>query len=451
MKYLGPAVVLPLALLMSSTALSEDGCDNTEIVAPDNTAFSVLYDMFEVSGPGSQTCNWTAPATLPSDTFGVYSAEYRGSFQDGDTAVLTTTRDGETTVTALELDPDTGDYYEKQYAGAGDGIALSDSITLEIQNEDGSGFVDTVDYNLLGTVTLDDVEESVGGLADAEAGIVTHLNATAGLLTGPDGAPDAANAIGLLGAVGSHTVGLVGHAGIGDGVSLDGGIAGFAQDVGDFSASGVLAAARLRYFTPDEGGMRWFGALGVTGAMADLSMARHYGVDYTDPGLADQATIVSETGASLLTISAEAGMLLAPDAGNSFRLSGEVAQSWVNVDGFVEAFSEDNLFPVTVPERDAGYTVLKAKAGWTTALASNIDLTLSAALGQSFANDDFDAEVLYVGDVSVAGTSEGFAEAEARLGWAVAENSDLDLFAKGSFGAESGSHVQVGTEYRLKF
>jgi hypothetical protein len=451
MKYLAPIAALPIALLMCSTAMAGDACSSSTTPAPDDSAFSVFYDAFTVAGPGTHTCDWTAPVALPADTFGVYSAEYRGSFQEGDTAVLTTEHSGDTTVTTLGLDPDTGDYYEKQYAGTGNGIALTDSITLAIENEDGSGYVDSADYALLGTTTLGDVEETIGGLADVEAGIVTHLNATAGLLTGPDAPSNGENSVGLLGAIGSHTVGVTGHATIGEGLSLDGGVAGFAQGAGDLEMSGVLAAAKLRYFAPDEGGMRWFGALGVTGAKANLDITRHYDVDYTDPGLADEATITSSTDASLLTVSAEAGVLVAPDAGNSFRLSGEVAQSFVNVDGFTEAFSEENLFHVSVADRESGYTVVKAKAGWTTALTSNIDLTLSAALGQSFANDDYTAKVLYVGDITVDGTSESFAEAEARLGWAVADNADLDLFAKGSFGAESGSHVQAGSEFRLKF
>ncbi len=446
MKYLVSVAAMPIALLMCSTALADDPCSGTTF--PDGpTDFNVFFDAFSVADNDSLTCNVTIPVPLASDLFGVYVADYRGGTSPFGTATLTTVHNGVTATTILAQDVS---YTVTQYVGTAPGGSIVDDLTL-FASEDGSNDLETVDYALLGTVTLGDVEESVGGLADVEAGIVTHLNATAGLLTGADDAPDGANSVGLIGAIGSYTVGIAGHVAIDEGLSLDVGVASFEQGAGDLELSGLLAAAKLRYFAPDEGGMRWFGALGLTGAKADLDIARHYGVDYTDPDLADQATIASETAASLLTLSAEAGVLLAPDTGNSFRLSGEVAQSWVNVDGFVEAFSGDNLFPVSVPDRSAGYTTVKAKAGWTTALASTIDLTLSAALGQSFANDDFDAEVLYVGDVSVAGTSEGFAEAEARLGWAVAGNSDLDLFAKGSLGTASGSHVQVGTEYRLKF
>lgn len=450
MKYLAPVAALPFSLmLMLGTALADDpGADCSGGTTPDGaTNFNVFYDNFTVADGASHTCNWSEPAPLPADTFGVYTADYKGGTGPDGRATLTTTHNGVTTVTELDLDDE---FTETQYLGAAGGGSLSDEITLAT-SEDGYLDLDTVDYVLRGTTTLGDVEESVAGLADVEAGIVTHLNATAGLLTGSDGVPDAGNSVGLLGAIGSHTVGVTGHVGLGDGLSLDGGVAGFGQETGDLDMTGVLAAAKLRYVTPDDGGMRWFGALGLAGARMDLGITRHYDVNYADPDATDGATVSSDTTGSLLTASAEAGVIVAPDAGSSFRLSGELAQSYVTTDGYEEAFGENNLFPVSTDDRSAGYTVLKAKAGWTTALSGTLDLTLQAALGHSFANDDFSADILYVGPVTVGGTSESFAEAEARLGWAVAENADLDLFAKGSFGEASGSHVQAGSEFRLKF
>lgn len=451
MKILASCSVLTAALLLSSAALAGEGpsCSQSTTPSLDNTSFNVFYDAFFVNDAGSQTCNWTQPTALPSDVFGVYTAEYRGGVGPDAYASLTTDHNGTTTTTDLTANDE---FYVKQYIGSNADGDLVDDLTLDIDSEDSTVYLDTADYALLGTTTLSAARGSLTDLATAETGIVTHLTATSGLLTGESDPFAEQNSVGIVGAVGSHIVGVDGHAVIGDGLTLDAGLAGFDQEANNLAMNGLLAAGKLRYITPDTGGARWFGAIGLAGSpnMA-LDLTRDYATDYVDPDHPDMTSATSRTHATLISLSGEAGVLVGLGNDSAMRLSGEVSQNWLSVDGFSETFSEDNLFPLSTDDHTSGFTIVKGKAAWQLALTDGVHLDLSAALGQTFANDDYDAEIAFIGPLNVSGVSETFAEAEARLGWAMTSNADLEVFGRGTFGTESGTHLQAGSELRLKF
>lgn len=451
MKILASCSVLTAALLVSSAAIADPGpsCDKSTTPNFENTEFNVFYDAFYVENSGSLTCNWTQPTVLPENVFGVYSAEYRGGTGPDATATLTTVHNGKTTVTDLDAD---SEIYVKQYIGSDADGVLTDELTLDLDGELTSVDLDTADYKLLGTTTLADARGSLTDLATAETGVVTHLTATSGLLTGEADPFAEQNSVGLVGAVGSHIVGVDGHAVLGEGLTLDAGIAGFDQEANNLAMSGLLAAGKLRYITPDTGGARWFGAIGLSGSpnMA-LDLTRDYATDYVDPDHPDMTSVTSRTHATLISLSGEAGVLVGLGNDSAMRLSGEVSQNWLSVDGFSEAFSEDNLFPLSTEDHTSGFTIVKGKAAWQLALTDGVHLDLSAALGQTFANDDYTAEIEFIGPLNVSGVSETFAEAEARLGWAMTSAADLDVFGRGTFGTESGTHLQAGSELRLKF
>ena len=234
---------------------------------------------------------------------------------------------------------------------------------------------------------------------------------------------------------------------MGDGFAVDGGVALFGQSVGESSADGLLFSGRAKYLQPDTGGIRLFGGAGINAAPGmSLGFTRQY-----DDGSADGATVKSSTSASLVGLYLEGGALYALDPSNEIAFTGTLLQSWLSVDGYSETFGTDNLFPATFGDSTNSFTTVKADAAWTSAVTPDIDLTVHGAIGHSFANDAVAADVAFVGPVSVGGQSELFAEYGARLGWTFGPSTTLGVFAQGSSGAVSGTHVQAGTTLSLQF
>lgn len=443
-----PFAAAPLLLLMSAGALAADGCPPGETSVTENgDVISVIFNVFVATPAESATCNLVAPTLLPQDTFAVYKADYRGFVNEGDTGALAVSQGGGADVTVIPGSADP--FLHTGYVGSNaDGDIASDiSLALESLDPASAATLDTIDYLEVGRTTLASVQGSISDIATGRTGIVTHLNATAGLLVGAGQPIERPDNVALLGAVGSHTVGATGHLNMGDGFSVDGGAALFGQSVGGSSADGLLFSGRAQYLQPDSGGIRLFGAAGINAAPGmSLGFTRHY-----DDGSADGATIHSNTSGSLVGLYLEGGALYAPDPSNQIAFTGTLSQSWLSVDGYSETFSEDNLFPARFDDATDSFTTVKADAAWTSALTSDIDLTLNAALGHTFANDAVAADVAFVGPISVEGQSELFAEYGARLGWNLAPSTTLGVFAQGSSGAVSGTHVQAGTTFSLQF
>src|SRR5690606_10240200 len=111
---------------------------------------------------------------------------------------------------------------------------LNSDITLTVEGNDQNlaAQLDSVDYLLLATTTVDDQFFSLEDVSTGRTAIVTHLNATSGLLVGGNQPLERDTEIGVFGAVGSHTVGATGHFDLGDGFSVDAGAAMFDQSVG---------------------------------------------------------------------------------------------------------------------------------------------------------------------------------------------------------------------------
>lgn len=438
-----------LFVSLSAAAMAADGCpDGSVNITPNGDVTSVFFDVFVATPAESASCNLVVPMLLPEDTFAVYSADYRGFVNPDDTGTLTVENAGQ--ATTLIIPGDDEDFIESGYVGSNaDGNIVSD-ITLALQSTDNgsTAALDSIDYLELGRTTLGAVEGSLDEIAAGRAGIVTHLNATSGLLTGGNQPLERDNSMGLIGAVGSYTAGATGHYNIGDGFSVDGGAAVFEQSIDGTSANGLLLGGAAHFVQPDNGeAMRLFGGTGFNAAQGmGLTFTRHY-----DDNSENGATVVSDTDGSLFSVYAEGGALFAPAPDNEIVFSASITHSWLAVDGYSETFSEDNLFPASFDDSTGSYDTIKAKAAWTTRLAPALDVTLTGALGHSFASDDVDADVMFVGPVTVGGQSELFAEYGARLGWDFAQGANWSVFAQGSTGAVSGTHVQAGTTLSLEF
>ncbi len=437
-----------LFVSVSAGALADDGCpDGSVDILPNGDVTSVFFDVFVATPAVSASCTLVVPMLLPENTFAVYSADYRGFVNPDDTGTLTIENGGNTDQFTIEGAPD--DFVRTNYVGTNsDGNIVSD-ITLDLDSTDNgsAAALDTIDYLELGRTTLESVEGSLDDIATGRTGIVTHLSATANLLVGGNQPFERESSFGAIGALGSHTLGVTGHYNLGEGISLDGGAALLGQSVDGTSANGFLIGGEAKYLQPDSAALRLFAGAGFNAAPGmGLTFTRFY-----DDNSPDGATVVADTSGSLFSVYAEGGALFAPDPSNEIVFSASLTHSWLAVDGYTETFSEDNLFPASFEDSDGSYDTIKAKAAWTTKVGPDVDVTLTGAVGQTFANDDVDADVMFVGPVSVGGQSELFAEYGARVGWDFGAGANWSVFAQGSTGAASGTHMQAGTTVSLEF
>jgi len=453
------AVAVPIfVLLAASPALAVDGCPiaPSTTYTPDDTGITVLFDSMIASNGPSTDCNLVTPnkevpEVPPAGTISAYAADYRGFVAQGDRATLTVTESGVTrTVVINPTDDDFEDKMLHSYVGTDANGDIRSDISLGLVSPDDASVatVESVDYLLLATTTVGDQSDSLDQVSAAQTAVITHLNTTAGLVLGVDKPLERDNEIGLLGAVGSHTVGATGHYNFGDGFSVDGGVTVFDQSAGGASASGVLLGGKATYVTPDDGsGFRWLGSAGVTAAP---NMTMRFSRDYLNTA---NDTMVSGDGSgngNLIGIWVEGGVLVAPAPDNEIVFSASLARNWLNFD-YAEEQTDTNPFALSIDDATSTYDTVKAKAAWTAQITPDVDLTVHGAVGYINANDDVTADVALVGPLTVGGQSEAFIEYGARVGWSFADQARWDVFALGSTGAESGTHVQVGTAVSMKF
>ncbi len=442
--------------LMATPAFAACGdvLPNTPTYVDDPPTASVIFDSFVINHTEtSLNCALETPGrdgapVPPAGEISAYSADYRGFVGPDRPATLTVTESGVTRT--VVLDPDFNDIMLHSYVGTDADGDLNSDITLTVagNDQDLAAQLDSVDYLLLATTTVDAQILSLEDVSTARTGIVTHLNATSGLLFGANEPLERDSEVGVFGAVGSHIVGATGHFDLGDGFSVDGGVAMFDQSVGGASTSGALLGGKATWLQPDDGSsFRWLGSAGFTAAPGmSMSFSRDYLNTATD-------MMVSGDGSghgNLFGIWAEAGVLVAPAPDNEIVFSASLARNWLNFD-YAEEQTDENPFALSIDDAISTYDTVKAKAAWTAALAEDIDLTLHGAVGYLNAHDDLDGDVALVGALSAGGVSEAFVEYGARVGWTFAEDARWDVFALGSTGAQTGTHTQIGTAVSMKF
>jgi len=422
------------------------------VVAPDNGSATVFPDGFIVSGGDSNTCTVSNLAVpIPAGHYGVYKIDTRGftSQGAGEQSTYSVIYDGDTQIATVD-----GEYSDETmftyYVGTGLGPVTSFDATfgLDVDGDSGSSSeLGSIDI-LAGYTTLDEQYASLDQLSTARTGIVTALNTTTGLILGTNQRAERPSEVGVVGAYGSYTVGGYGHFDLGQGFTADFGAAAFDQSVGDAAASGVLLGGQARYIQPEDGsGMRW---LGSVGGSFSPNMAMSFSRTYQD-GSDEGAAVTASTNGSMVGIWLEGGVLVAPTPTDEIIFSASLGRNWLNTDGYSETLGDDNLFALATGDATSTYDTIKAKAAWTTAISPDVDVTLHGAVGYLNANDNLTADISFVDTLSVGGRSEAFVEYGARVGWSFAQDARWDVFALGSTGAESGTHLQVGTAVSMKF
>jgi hypothetical protein len=427
----------------------------------DNSNINVSFTDMVASPGGGVTCDVvTDPVVInnddstPDGAIYAYSSEYRVDSATGDTIHLETTANGIAQIATVPGSDDDSAFI-RNYTGVIKGEGLQSDIVLNVDSPaDNTAELVSLDYNFLGYTTLNEQTTSLDQVSGAQAAVVTHLNATAGLIVGANKPLERGDEIGLIGAIGSHTVGVTGHYNFGDGLSFDGGAALFDQSVGGAVTSGVLLGGKASYLQPEDGSsFRLLGNVGLSAAPnASMSFSRDYTLFDAGDDFSDVAASGTASGhGTMIGAWAEGGVLIAPDADTEVIFSVSYARNWLSLDGVAEEQTDSNPFAASIDDATYTYDTIKAKAAWTTSITTDVDLTAHGAIGYMFAPGELVTEVALVGPMTVGGQDEAFVEYGARVGWAFAENARWDVFALGSTGAETGTHAQIGTAVSMKF
>jgi hypothetical protein len=444
------------AILLAGTAVaSADPCvivyDATNpTYAPDDSVITLIPDFFTAFVGNNATCapSFDAHSNVANDpdTFEVYTADIRGdSFFPSDEVKITVETNGRTHTETFQSgdNPLMTHYIGKEANGK-----LESEIEMEITDPEDpatEAFIDSIDYALAGTMTRNQAEASLTGLGNAETAMVTHLDATSGLLTGGNMRLEGPNEVRVLGGLGSYMLGGNLRYNMSDGFSVLAGVSLVDQGAAGAHYTGGLGAVALRFVEPGGASQRFFGEAGVDAGVLRMSFSR----TYTD----DNSTqTVTGTGLGALgAIYLRGGVLFQLDASNEVVLSATAKQSLVSFGDYRETISAGNLFAADLSDQLAGFTTVKLGADWTTALASDLDLTAHLGIGTTMANQRTTAYILGGGTTEGSFASTVFAEYGAGLAWHLNSQSTIEGFIQGSSGTNIGTHAQIGAAYRMTF
>ncbi|MBL8597391.1 MAG: hypothetical protein JNL14_06605 [Devosia sp.] len=441
--------ILTAAMLVGSSAVAHAAstCEvnpTTPVYAPDDSAISIIFDSFFAEAGNPANCNVSisskADGTNNPDEFRVYRADYVGFVDAGETARFRVKHDGTTEEADVEGPKDVGDEYYSHFIGKDENGNITSRMRLT-QDEGFGTTIDTLDYSLQGTMTRDQAEASLAGLGRAQTAMVTHLDATSGLLTGGNMTLTGDNEVRVLGGVGSFMLGGNVRYNISDGFSVLGGASIIDQGAGGAHYTGGMGALALRFVEP--GG--FFGEVGADGGIYRMRFSR----TYTDSTGTQTVTGLGTGGIGALYV--RGGVVFELDQSNEVVLSATAKQSFVGFGDYRETTSNSNLFSADLAGQTAGFTTVKLGADWTTSLTADVDLTAHVGLGTTMANQRTSAYILGGGTTTGGYASTVFAEYGLSLGWEVAPGSTVEGFVQGSTGTGIGTHAQIGAAYRMKF
>lgn len=443
-------VTLAATLLIgSSSGALAASCDvGSTTYAPDDSAISILFDSFFAQAGDPATCNLSpdakADGTNDPDEFRVYHADYQGFIDAGEEAYFRVEHDGRVDEADIDGPKDVGDDFFHHYIGKDEnGKIVSDMLLTQ---EEGFGVnVDTLDYSLQGTMTRNQAEASLKGLGNGQTAMVTHLDATSALLTGGNLPLEGDNEVRVLGGIGSYMLGGNVRYNLSDGFSVLAGVSIIDQGAGGARYTGGLGAVALRFVEPEGASLRFFGEAGADGGVFNMRFSR----TYTDDN-STQTVTGSGTG-WLGAVYLRGGVLFELDESNEVVLSATAKQSFIGFGDYRETATAGNLFAADLSDQLAGFTTVKIGADWTTALASDLDLTAHLGVGTTMANQQTTAYILGGGTTTGGYSSTVFAEYGASLAWHVTPESTIEGFVQGSSGTDIGTHAQIGAAYRLKF
>lgn len=448
------AVLVAVSSIGSGVAAAATDCvvgPDGITYSPDLTAISVFFDAFEADATDSAACELSVPTGVATEpgTFNVYSADYRGFVAEGDVAELEVVQEGFVDGATIPGPQDAIEPYLRSFVGTGGDETIDSALLLTLVTASDPGSItdlDSIDYALAATTTIGAVEASLGELSEAHTAAVLHLQTLGNLLTGINRPLESSDEIVLLGGVGSHFVGVSGRRGFADGWSVQGGAAYFDQDAGGADARGVVLAGSLRYIVPGSGPMRPFAEGGLSASRMRLGFSRGY-----DAGPGGIVNVTGRTDGAYAGIYARGGVLFDLNPDNQVSVAATLSHGQLRTDAYDEGLSADNLFSARFGDETSRFQTAKIGAAWTGAITPSVDLTLNGAVGKMFGSGDLDADVSFVGDVSVEARDDSFVEYGARVGFKPTELISADVFVQGTTGSSSGTHAYFGGSLRRQF
>jgi len=441
-----------LVLLGTGTAIAGD-CTSSTSVAPDAMSGTLAFSNF-IAGPhGTITCSLANGATVPGGYYGAFRVVGRGfaNLGDGESAGLSVTSFGQTRGTTQ-----TGPFYDditftRYYATGevGSDTTFSGSATVDATNASdpvAPAEIDALDF-AVGYTTLASVTDSINEVGQQQAGLITHLDLDAGILTGANQPLEGGDEVGTFGALGSYAFGATGRYNLAPGFSVLGGVSAVSLAMPGASSTGVLGAVALRYVDPSSNQFRLVGEAGAELGGLGMSFTRHYS-NGTEPDYAATGAGAAGLGA----LYAKGGVLWQPDADNDVLFSASIKHGLVSFASYAEDDPDTapNFFAADLTGANSTFTTAKLGTDWTHRLAPDVDLTASLALGATLTSGAT-AQVFGVGDIVGAPQSNLFTEYGLRVGWKNSSTSQIDGFVGGTTGTGIGTHVQAGLGYHLKF
>ena len=439
-------IVLSTALLLGgSPGALAASCDiPTPVYAPDDSAISLLFSAFFADPGNAANCNLTIDAKADGsndpDEFRVYRGDYQGFVDAGETAHFRVKHDGRTDETDVDGLKDIGDDFYHHYIGKDKDGKIASRMRLS-QDEGFGATIDTLDYSLQGTMTRAQAEASLADLGNAQTAMVTHLDATSGLLTGGNVTLRGDNEARVLGGLGSYMFGANVRYNLSDGFSVLAGASLIDQTAGGAHYTGGMGALALRFVEP--GG--FFGEAGVDGGAFQMRFSR----SYADSN--GTHTVTGNGTGGLGALYLRGGVAFELDQSNEVVLSATAKQSFVGFGDYRENVSGSNLFAADLSGQMAGFTTVKVGADWTSSLTADLDLTAHLGVGTTMANQRSSAYILGGGTTTGTAASTIFAEYGLGLGYHFSPQSTIEGFVQGSTGTGIGTHAQIGAAYRMKF
>jgi hypothetical protein len=405
-----------------------------------------------LGGNDTLTCNVVAPLAIPNGAIGYYVVDNRG-FSTGENGanVDVTTDPDFAAAQSQNFTGDSIDYTHTTMFASGPRADFNADITATLNgvaNDPAVATLDSTDIAVFYT-TMGELQASIDSLNAGRTSVVTHLSASAGLLTGSDKPIDVEGTeVTGFGALGSYMFGAAGHFTVAEGFSVLGGVSLINQGSSTASAQGPLAAVAVRYVDPaNTSGFRLFGEGGVNVAALSTSFTRTYLANIS----AQPLSVTSTTSATYAAVYFKGGVLIDIDDVNEVALSATVQGTGLGVAGYAESLTTANPFPATVAAQTGYFTTVKGNAAWTTELMTNLDLTATVGVGATMSHTPVNANIAFVGAVAGAPANNFFAEYGVRLGWSPTDTATFDTFVQGSTATVGGTHVQGGVGARLKF
>ncbi|HEY4201411.1 MAG TPA: hypothetical protein VGM83_12715 [Devosiaceae bacterium] len=314
-------------------------------------------------------------------------------------------------------------------------------ITVLDQVNELSYLVYYADDQSAGITDPADEQASVNNLERSRQTATLQQDAYFGILMGDLDRSGAGNQVGAFGLVGSAVGGVRGTLNLAPGWSVTGGIADGTSDFGGTGIDNALyGALALRYDASAVlAGFHPFVEAGAgVGMLNGLALHRSY----------SSGEGVGKTDGTLGMVFGRAGLSQDFASGDQLAFAAELGGRWLSTDGYSEAASASNPFPISVSDATDRSVVAKLSATWTHPFGKSVDLTVRAALGASRGDSSLKAATLGFGTLAPAVGDAVWGELGAHLDMKISAQSSIDLFATTIMGGDGGAtHVGAGYHY----